>query len=62
MFDGQVFLPDSPPNLEPNTRYTIKIEFIEPVAQGNAWNVLGASLLKVVDNNSKISDIQVIAE
>jgi len=42
VFDGQVFRPDSPPNLEPNTRYTIKIEAVEPVAKGNAWDVLEA--------------------
>lgn len=42
VFDGQVFRPDSPPNLEPNTRYTIKIESVEPVAKENAWDVLEA--------------------
>lgn len=42
VFDGQVFRPDSPPNLKPNTRYTITIEAVEPVAKGNAWDVLEA--------------------
>ncbi|PSM48382.1 hypothetical protein C7Y66_14690 [Chroococcidiopsis sp. CCALA 051] len=42
VFDGKVFRPDSPPNLEPNTRYTITVESVEPVAKGNAWNVLEA--------------------
>ncbi|URD52745.1 antitoxin family protein [Chroococcidiopsis sp. CCNUC1] len=42
VFDGQVFRPDSPPNLEPNTRYTITVESVEPVVKDNAWDVLEA--------------------
>lgn len=41
VFDGDVFRPDSPPNLEPNTRYIITIQPAnQPVTEGNAWDVL----------------------
>lgn len=37
VFDGDVFRPDSPPNLEPNTRYIITIQPAnQPVTEGNA--------------------------
>lgn len=43
VFDGDVLRPDSPLNLEPNTRYVITIQSVEqPVAQENAWDVLEA--------------------
>ncbi len=43
VFDGDVLRPDSPLDLEPNTRYVITIQSIkQPVAQENAWDVLEA--------------------
>lgn len=43
VFDGDVLRPDSPLNLEPNTRYVITIQSVEqPVAEENAWDVLEA--------------------
>ena len=43
VFDGNVLRPDSPLNLEPNTRYTITIQAAtQPVTEGNAWDVLEA--------------------
>ncbi len=41
VFDGDVFRPDLPLDLKPNTRYVITIQPVEqPVAQENAWDVL----------------------
>lgn len=41
LFDGEVFRPVAPPNLEPNTRYLISIEPLEAAAgSGDAWSVL----------------------
>lgn len=43
VFDGHVLRPDSPLNLEPNTRYIITIQAAaQPVTEGNAWDVLEA--------------------
>ena len=43
VFDGDVLRPDSPLNLEPNTRYVITIQSVEqPVTLENAWDVLEA--------------------
>ena len=43
VFDGDVLRPDSPLNLEPNTRYVITIQSVDmPVTQENAWDVLEA--------------------
>lgn len=43
VFDGDVLRPDSPLDLEPNTRYVITIESVEQsVASGDAWDVLEA--------------------
>ena len=43
VFDGHVFHPDSPLNLEPNTRYVVTIQdVLPPAAEGDAWDVLEA--------------------
>lgn len=43
VFDGRVLLPDSPLNLEPNTRYVITIQATaQPDTENNAWDVLEA--------------------
>lgn len=43
VFDGDVFRPDSPLNLEPNRRYVITIQSVEqPAITENAWDVLEA--------------------
>lgn len=43
VFDGDVLRPDSPLDLEPNTRYVITLQSVEqPVAEENAWDVLEA--------------------
>ena len=43
VFDGDVLRPDSPLDLEPNTRYVITIESVkQSVASGDAWDVLEA--------------------
>lgn len=43
VFDGDVLRPDSPLDLEPNTRYVITLQLVEqPVAKENAWDVLEA--------------------
>ena len=43
VFDGNVLRPDSPLNLEPNTRLIITIHSVEqPAVQENAWDVLEA--------------------
>ncbi|MBI4787749.1 MAG: hypothetical protein HY782_11955 [Chloroflexi bacterium] len=49
VFDGHTLLPDSPLDLEPNTRYVITIrEFAIPGAEGDAWDVL-STLTGVID-------------
>lgn len=41
LFDGQVLRPDSPPDLEPNTRYVITIQTaLPPAEEGDVWDVL----------------------
>jgi hypothetical protein len=44
VFDGHVFQPDSPLDLEPNTRYVVTIQDALPpaLAEGDAWDVLEA--------------------
>ena len=43
IFDGDVLRPDSPLNLQPNTRLVITIQSVEqPAGQENAWDVLEA--------------------
>jgi len=43
VFDGHVFHPDSPLDLEPNTRYVVTIQnVLPPAAEGNAWDILEA--------------------
>ncbi len=41
VFDGEVLRPETPPNLEPNTRYVAVIQVEENgVETENAWDVL----------------------
>jgi hypothetical protein len=40
IFDGQVLRPESPLDLEPNTRYVVTIQPQPETATGNAWDVL----------------------
>lgn len=41
VYDGSVFRPTTPPDLKPNTRYTISIQEELPVrAEETAWEVL----------------------
>lgn len=41
VFDGQVLRPDTPPDLEPNTRYVITVRKAKtPEAAADAWDVL----------------------
>ena len=41
VFDGEVLRPDSPPDLELNTRYVAVIQVADnSAAQGDAWDVL----------------------
>jgi hypothetical protein len=43
VFDGHVFHPDSPLDLEPNARYVVTIQdILPPLAEGDAWDVLEA--------------------
>lgn len=43
VFDGDVLRPDSPLDLEANTRYVITIQsVVQPIAEGDAWDVLEA--------------------
>ena len=43
VFDGHVFRPDSPLDLEPNTRYVVTIQDVSPpAAEGDAWDILEA--------------------
>jgi hypothetical protein len=41
VFDGEVLRPDSPPDLEPNTRYVALIQVADNgTGAGDAWDVL----------------------
>lgn len=41
VFDGKVFRPDFPVDLEPNTRYTLKVEQdIQKPKTQSAWDIL----------------------
>ena len=41
VFDGSVLRPDTPLDLEPNTRYIITIQTAPtPTAEGDAWDTL----------------------
>jgi len=40
LFDGQVFRPETPPDLEPNTSYLISIQDLDADTSPNAWDVL----------------------
>jgi hypothetical protein len=41
VFDGHVFHPDSPLDLESNTRYVITLQTARsPVSEGDVWDVL----------------------
>ncbi len=45
VFDGQVLRPDSPPDLEPNTRYVVTVRKADVVPPaGDAWDVLDEHL------------------
>lgn len=43
IYDGKVFRPEKPPNIRPNTRCTMTVEFDDEAKRQpdeNAWNVL----------------------
>jgi hypothetical protein len=41
IYDGNVFRPETPPDLQPNTRCVISIQEVLPEASsGSAWDVL----------------------
>ena len=49
VFDGHVFHPDSPVDLEPNTHCVITLQTVFPqVSEGDAWDVL-ESLTGVIE-------------
>ncbi|HZO88958.1 MAG TPA: antitoxin family protein [Chthonomonadaceae bacterium] len=41
IFDGEVFRPETPLDLRPNTRYRITIESLADTSEADVWTLLG---------------------
>jgi len=53
-FDGKVFRPEEPVDLEPNTRYIVTIEREETSGEQNVWDVLN-NLIGAVEGPEDLS-------